>query len=44
MKSVVATTYGGPEVLRVVDAPPPVAADNQVLVRVYEQEAARALR
>jgi NADPH:quinone reductase-like Zn-dependent oxidoreductase len=34
MKSVVATTYGGPEVLRVVDAPPPVAAENQVLVRV----------
>ncbi len=34
MKSVVATTYGGPEVLRVVDAPPPVAVDSQVLVRV----------
>lgn len=34
MKSVVATTYGGPEVLRVVDAPPPVVAENQVLVRV----------
>lgn len=34
MKSVVATTYGGPEVLRVVDAPPSVAAENQVLVRV----------
>lgn len=34
MKSIVATTYGGPEVLRAVDAPPPVAADGQVLVRV----------
>ncbi len=34
MKSVVATTYGGPHVLRVVDAPPPVTAENQVLVRV----------
>ena len=34
MKSIVATTYGGPEVLRVVDAPPPVAAETQVLVRV----------
>lgn len=34
MKSVVATTYGGPEVLRVVDAPPPTLGDNQVLVRV----------
>lgn len=34
MKSIVASTYGGPEVLRMVDAPPPVAADGQVLVRV----------
>ena len=34
MQSVVATQYGGPEVLRVVDAPTPVAADGQVLVRV----------
>jgi NADPH:quinone reductase-like Zn-dependent oxidoreductase len=34
MKSIVATTYGGPDVLRLVDAPPPVAAENQVLVRV----------
>jgi NADPH:quinone reductase-like Zn-dependent oxidoreductase len=34
MKSIVATAYGGPEVLRVVDAPPPVAVDGQVLVRV----------
>ncbi|MBX9471320.1 NAD(P)-dependent alcohol dehydrogenase [Microcella sp.] len=34
MKSVVATTYGGPEVLRVVDAPTPVAREGQVLVRV----------
>ena len=34
MKSIVATTYGGPEVLRSVDAPPPVAAEGQVLVRV----------
>ncbi len=34
MKSIVATTYGGPEVLRVADAPSPVAADGQVLVRV----------
>ncbi|UTT62797.1 NAD(P)-dependent alcohol dehydrogenase [Microcella humidisoli] len=34
MKSIVATTYGGPEVLRAVDAPPPVAAEGQVLVRV----------
>lgn len=34
MKSIVATTYGGPEVLRAVDAPPPVAGQNQVLVRV----------
>jgi NADPH:quinone reductase-like Zn-dependent oxidoreductase len=34
MKSIVATAYGGPEALRVVDAPPPVAVDGQVLVRV----------
>lgn len=34
MKSIVATTYGGPEVLRAVDAPIPVVADGQVLVRV----------
>lgn len=34
MKSIVATTYGGPEVLRAVDAPDPVAAEGQVLVRV----------
>lgn len=34
MKSVVATTYGGPEVLRIVDAPTPVAGEGQVLVRV----------
>ncbi len=34
MKSIVATTYGGPEVLRAVDAPDPVASDGQVLVRV----------
>ncbi len=34
MKSVIATTYGGPEVLRVVDAPTPVAGEGQVLVRV----------
>ena len=34
MKSVVATAYGGPEVLRVVDAPTPVAGEGQVLVRV----------
>lgn len=34
MKSIVATTYGGPEVLRAVDAPTPVAGDGQVLVRV----------
>lgn len=34
MKSIVATTYGGPEVLRAVDAPAPAPADGQVLVRV----------
>ena len=34
MKSIVATTYGGPEVLRAVDAPAPVVAEGQVLVRV----------
>ena len=34
MKSVVATTYGGPEVLRAVDAPDPVPEEGQVLVRV----------
>ncbi len=34
MKSIVATTYGGPDVLRAVDAPTPVAGENQVLVRV----------
>ena len=34
MKSVVATTHGGPEVLRIVDAPTPVAGEGQVLVRV----------
>jgi len=34
MKSIVATTYGGPEVLHAVDADTPVAGENQVLVRV----------
>ena len=34
MKSIVATEYGGPEVLRTVDAPAPVPAEGQVLVRV----------
>jgi NADPH:quinone reductase-like Zn-dependent oxidoreductase len=34
MRSIVATQYGGPEVLRAVDAPTPVVADGQVLVRV----------
>lgn len=34
MRSVVATEYGGPETLRIVDAPAPVAAAGQVLVRV----------
>lgn len=34
MKSIVATEYGGPEVLRAVDAPAPAVADGQVLVRV----------
>lgn len=34
MKSIIATTYGGPEVLRIVDALAPVPADDQVLVRV----------
>jgi len=34
MKSIIATTYGGPEILRVVDAPAPVAGAGQVLVRV----------
>jgi NADPH:quinone reductase-like Zn-dependent oxidoreductase len=34
MKSIVATTYGGPEVLRAVDAEPPTVGENQVLVRV----------
>lgn len=34
MKSIVATTYGGPEVLREVDAPTPAPAEGQVLVRV----------
>lgn len=34
MWSIVASEYGGPEVLRTVDAPPPVPAEGQVLVRV----------
>lgn len=34
MKSIIATTYGGPEVLRIVDAPAPIPAADQVLVRV----------
>ena len=34
MKSVVATTYGGPDALRAVDAPDPVPEEGQVLVRV----------
>ncbi len=34
MRSVVATRYGGPEELRIVDAPAPVPAAGQVLVRV----------
>lgn len=34
MKSIVATEYGGPEVLRTVDAPPPAPSEGQVLVRV----------
>lgn len=34
MRSVIAETYGGPDALRVVDAPPPTLAPDQVLVRV----------
>jgi len=34
MRSVIAETYGGPEALRIVDAPPPALAPDQVLVRV----------
>lgn len=34
MRSVIATRYGGPEALRLVDAPAPVPAAGQVLVRV----------
>lgn len=34
MKSVIATAYGGPEVLQAVDVPAPVAGEGQVLVRV----------
>lgn len=34
MWSIVASEYGGPEVLRTVDAPLPVPAEGQVLVRV----------
>ncbi len=34
MRSVVATRYGGPEALRIVDAPAPVPAEGQVLVRI----------
>lgn len=34
MRSIVGTVYGGPEVLRMVDASAPVPAEGQVLVRV----------
>ena len=34
MRSVIAETYGGPEALRIVDAPLPIPALDQVLVRV----------
>jgi len=34
VKSIVATQYGGPEVLRTVEVPEPVPAEGQVLVRV----------
>ncbi|WP_168915277.1 NAD(P)-dependent alcohol dehydrogenase [Microcella flavibacter] len=34
MRSVIATRYGGPDALRLVDAPAPVPAAGQVLVRV----------
>lgn len=34
MRSVIAETYGGPEALRIVDAPLPIPAPDQVLVRV----------
>ncbi len=34
MRAVVVTTFGGPEVLQVVDLPDPVAAPGQVVVRI----------
>jgi NADPH:quinone reductase-like Zn-dependent oxidoreductase len=34
MRAVVATAYGSPDVLRVVDVPKPVPAANEVLIRV----------
>ncbi len=34
MRSVIADTYGGPEALRILDAPPPIPEPDQVLVRV----------
>lgn len=34
MKSIIATRYGGPEVLQTVDAPAPVPGTGQLLVRV----------
>lgn len=34
MRSIIATRYGGPEVLQAVDAVVPVAGENQLLVRV----------
>jgi enoyl reductase len=33
-KAIVFDEYGGPDVLRLIDAPPPVPGDGQVLVRV----------
>jgi NADPH:quinone reductase-like Zn-dependent oxidoreductase len=35
MKAAVITRYGSPDVVKVIDAPKPVPAANEVLVRVH---------
>jgi NADPH:quinone reductase-like Zn-dependent oxidoreductase len=35
MRAAICTSYGGPEVVRLAEVPPPVARDDEILVRVH---------